>query len=87
MNTTQTQLRCLDYYVTKNGRQLCFNDTLKPAQVIPLGSRVKIIWSPSHPDAVERSAPEGADAYGMIGEPRKILGRGETATIQYYRTR
>ena len=81
----RVQLRCLDYYETKNGREFLFNDNMRKANVTPLGSRVEIIWSPSHHDAVERSAPEGADTYRMIGEPRKILGRCDTAFIQYYK--
>jgi len=80
----QTQLRSLDYYETKEGRQLCFNSTLRSARALPLGEIVEIIWSPCHPEAVERNAPAGADAYRMIGGPRRRLGQVETALIQYY---
>lgn len=78
---TQPQLRSLDYYEKDGIQQLCFNDTLKPARAVPLGGVVKIIWND-----VEGNAPEGADAWRMIGEPRRRLGwRGETALIQYYK--
>lgn len=85
MATTHLQFRSLGYYEKEDVRQLCFDDTLKPVKAVPLGEVVEIIWSPCHPEAVERNAPDRADAYRIVEEPRRRLGLGETAIVQYYK--
>lgn len=84
INLDQKELRGLYYCPKKDGRKLIFGGTKKFVSVVSLGIE-EIIWSPSHPDAIEKSAPEKADAYRIIREPRKTLGYGETAIIQYYK--
>jgi hypothetical protein len=50
-----------------------------------LGNPLEITWDPTQQGEIERNAPKGSNAFRMIGDPHKILGRSETALIQYYK--